>query len=273
MSVTVVPDAPTADARDASASDRELVVAWQHPNERTIYPIGVLRFQDREYSFRYVRAVLAVPDFRPLLGFGNLREVYTSGRLFPLFAQRALDPRRPDYERYVADLGLDPAEATPWEQITRSSGRRNGDTLQLFPVPQVVDGQVSCAFLVHGIRHMPQNRPILDGVAHAVSTEQIDQVLSGLAPGAPLDLVPEPTNASSHEAILVAARGVPVGYVPNLLVHDLHRLREVAEVRASVIRVNGPDAPSHLRVLAHLDAERAPGFTFFQGEDWQPLAS
>ncbi|MCR6492724.1 hypothetical protein [Cellulomonas sp. P24] len=247
-------------------------MAWQHPVDRGIHPIALLRHRGDEYSFRYVRAVLEVPDFRPLLGFGDLREVYTSDRLFPLFAQRALDPRRPDYQRYVSDLGLDPSDATPWEQITRSSGRRNGDTLQLFPVPHVVAGQVSCSFLVHGIRHLPENRPVFDGVPHPVTAGQIGDVLDGLVPGAPLALVPEPTNANNPEAILVVAGEVPVGYVPDLLVRDLHRLREVTQVHASVIRVNGPDAPSHLRVLAELAAERAHGFEFFQDPRWAPLA-
>lgn len=271
MSVTVVSDAPRVDVAGSPTSHRELVVAWQHPDERLIRPIGLLRYQDGEYTFRYIRAVLSAPGFRPLLGFGDLGEVYTSRRLFPLFAQRVMDARRPDYERYVTELGLDPAETSPWEQLIRSSGRRSGDTLQLFPVPHVVGGRVSCSFLVHGIRHIPENQPVFDGVAHPVTAEQIDQVLARLEPAAPLDLEPEPTNAGNHEAILVVALGVPVGYVPDLLVHDLHRLREVAEVRASVIRVNGPDAPSHLRVLAQLDAEGAEGFAFFQGEDWLPL--
>lgn len=66
-------------------------------------------------------------DFRPLLGFPDLRGSYSSDELFPLFAQRAMDPRRPDYQRYVERLGLE-GEPGPWMQISRSQGRRQSRT-------------------------------------------------------------------------------------------------------------------------------------------------
>lgn len=271
MSATAALEASWADAADSHTSSRELVVAWQHPTDRTIHPIGLLRSDGDVYSFRYIRAVLTVPGFRPLLGFGRLDEVYVSDRLFPLFAQRAMDPRRSDYTRYVTELGLDPADATPWEQITRSTGRRNGDTLQLFPVPREVAGRIACSFLVHGVRHMPENDLVVDGDACSVTAADIERLLGNLSSGAVLSLVPEPTNARNAEAILVVAQGVPFGYVPDLLVHDLHRLMALADVRASVLRVNGLDAPAHLRVLAEFHASGAGGFRFFADERWLPL--
>ena len=272
MSVTVVSEAPGSPGTASRTRHQELVVAWQHPDDRAIYPVGLLRYADGEYSFRYVRSVLSVPAFRPLLGFANLNHVYTSRRLFHLFAQRAMDPRRPDYVRYVTDLGLDPTDATPWEQITRSNGRRNGDTLQLFPVPQVTDGHVSCSFLVHGLRHVPENMPIMNGAPREVSADQIESALGKLVPGSALALVPEPTNTHNPEAILVVADDIPLGYVPDLLAHDLHRLRAIAHPRTTVFQVNAPDAPSHLRVLVKLEADQVGGFQFFQGARWTPLA-
>ncbi len=271
MSLTVAPEAPGSTPAPTHSGHRALVVAWQHPDDRSIYPIGMLRRDGTEYSFRYIRAVRAAPGFRPLLGFGYLDRVYTSDRLFLLFAQRAMDSRRPDYVRYVSELGLDPSEASPWEQITRSSGRRQGDTLQLFPVPQVVNGRVWCSFLVHGMRHIPENDLVLRGSAHPVTAEQIERTMDRLTPGSHLDLVPEPTNQRNPEAIVVMAGDTPLGYVPDLLVHDLHRLRAITDVRASVIRTNGPEAPSHLRMLASLAAESVAGFEFFEDERWLPL--
>ena len=111
---------------------RRLVVAWQHPEERSIQPVGLLTWDGIGFKFAYIRNVLSVRDFRPLLGFEDLYRSYYSEDLFPLFAQRAMDPRRPDYQRYVQTLGLE-GDPSPWEQIARSQGRREGDTIQLFP--------------------------------------------------------------------------------------------------------------------------------------------
>src|SRR6266566_5922475 len=74
---------------------RRLVVAWQHPVDRSIEPIGFLANDGAIYRFTYIRNALKVKDFRPLLGFADLRCSYSSENLFPLFAQRAMDPRRP----------------------------------------------------------------------------------------------------------------------------------------------------------------------------------
>ncbi len=273
MSTTAVRDARALDHDAARASTRrELVVAWQHPDERSISPVGLLTVDASGYTFRYVRHVTTLAGFRPLLGFGRLDQVYQSPRLFPLFAQRAMDPRRPDYERYVTELGLDPQETTPWEQISRSTGRRQGDTLQLVPVPHAVDGRVTCPFLVHGIRHMPTNPLMLHGEPRPVTFEEVEHALAELQPGAELSLAPEPTNAKNPEAIMVVAGRTPVGYVPDLLVHDLHRLMEITRVTASVIRVNPSDAPAHLRMLAELRAFGTGDFEFFQDDRWQPVA-
>src|SRR5690349_10311154 len=116
---------------------RRLVVAWQHPDKRSIEPVGFLSYDGDRYRFGYIRNALTVEDFRPLFGFGKLDVSYEADDLFPLFAQRAMDPRRPDYQRYVRRLGLE-GEPTPWEQNARSQGHREGDTIQLFPEPVTI---------------------------------------------------------------------------------------------------------------------------------------
>ena len=109
-----------------------LVVTWQHPNERGIQPIGFLSYDGHTYRFSYIRNALYVKDFRPMLGFGRLDQAYESRELFPFFAQRVMAVRRPDYESYVKQLGLE-GQPDPWEQITRSQGHRHGDSFQLLP--------------------------------------------------------------------------------------------------------------------------------------------
>ncbi len=266
--------AAASEPRSRSAETaRRLVVAWQHPVDRSIEPVGFLSYDGRVYEFRYIRNALQVKDFQPLLGFGDLRRSYASEELFPLFAQRAMDPRRPDYQRYVDRLGLE-GDPGPWEQIARSEGRREGDTIQLFPEPVVHGGELECLFLVHGIRHVHEKPKILNGHAIEVTREQVEVVLARLHRGDVLGLVPEPQNEWNRLAVLVTgAPQMPVGWVPDLLLEDLHRLLQRAHVTVTAEHVNGPDAPSHMRLLARLRAAPAGSFRFFTGERWALLAT
>jgi hypothetical protein len=72
--------------------------------------------------------------------------------------------------------------------------------------------------------------------------------------------------------IVMGPRQVPIGWVPNLLVADLHRLLARASVSVAVEQVNGPDAPFHMRLLARLRAVPAGDFRFFSDMLWEPLA-
>ena len=253
---------------------QRLVVAWQHPVDRSIEPVGFLSFDGHAYRFGYIRNALSVRGFRPLLGFEDRERTYSAEDLFPLFAQRAMDPRRPDYQRYVGRLGLEGEQPGPWEQIARSQGRRQGDTLQLFPEPVVHGDELTCLFLVHGIRHVHEEPKVLNGKTIEVTNAQIEQALARLRRGDLLAFVPEPMNIKNPQAVIVmGSPSVPVGWVPNLLVADLHRLLSRADTSVTVAQVNGPDAPSHMRLLARLRAAPAGDFRFFTDPLWEPLAS
>lgn len=251
---------------------RRLVVTWQHPADRNIEPVGFLDYDGQCYRFGYIRHALSVKDFRPLLGFRDLHRAYSSEALFPLFAQRVMDPRRPDYQRYVERLGL-PEEASPWEQITRSQGRRQGDTIQLLPQPTTDGETLTCLFLVNGVRHVPDEPLVLDGRPIEVTREQVETALSRLHPGDALQLVREPANKHNPLALLVMApAATPVGWVPNLMVEDMRKLVARADVSVVAEHINGPDAPWHLRLLARLTARGAGDFRFFTGEQWDLLS-
>lgn len=250
---------------------RRLVVTWQHPDERLIEPIGKLDYDGHCYRFGYIRHVLQVKNFRPLLGFRNLYRQYTSDQLFPFFAQRVMDPRRPDYHRYVQRLGL-PDDASPWEQIARSQGRRQGDTIQLLPEPINDHGVIVCRFLVNGVRHVPGPSRILDGRPIQVDRNQVEAALRDLRPGDSLDIAREADNPVNKLALMVMAGSTtPVGWIPNLMLEDMHRLMSRAKVTVTADHINGPNAPWHLRLLALLTGHDAGQFRFFTGEKWEPL--
>jgi hypothetical protein len=262
--------APSAPTGRSNTVTRRLVVAWQHPDRRLIEPVGFLTYDGRVYRFSYIRNAFSVDGFQPLLGFPNLHGDYSSEDLFPLFAQRAMDPRRPDFESYLKRLGLE-GEQGPLEQIARSQGRRQGDTIQLLPVPKAHGDEVTFLFLVNGVRHVPDRALVLDDRKIHATREQVEEALKQLKRGDVLGLVRESQNPVNPLAVVVTASLVPVGWVPDLLVEDLQRLMNRAKATATVEHMNGRDAPWHLRLLARFRASPATGFQFFAGDRWQPL--
>jgi hypothetical protein len=258
------------DRVSAAATPRQLVVTWQHPIDRTISPVGMLSFDGHNYRFHYLRNALQVTGFRPFLGFPDLQGQYSSDTLFALFAQRAMTPRRPDFTRWVERLGL-PEDASPWEQITRSGGSRKGDTIQLFPVPTVANGRLECDFLVHGMRHIAGRPAALGGNVISVTRDELERELAALAAGDALRLQDEPTNASNPLAILTTTEAnVPLGWVPNLLVEEVHRIPNHQRANVTALAVNGAEAGWHLRLLAHLSVAVPAGFEVFADDRWQP---
>jgi hypothetical protein len=259
MSVSTASTRGVTAQADQAAMPR-LAVAWQHPENRQIVPVGLLWKDDSAFHFRYVRNALNVPDFGPLLSFPDIRRQYSSTRLFPLFSQRVMDPRRPDYERYVQTLDL-ALDATPWEQLTRSEGRRAGDAIMVFPEPRVeADGATRCNFLVHGVRHILSRDP------------GAEDTLRRLAAGDKLRLVLNESNPVNANAIYTAsADDAPLGWVPDLLLDYVHLVRTSAPYDLRVRHVNGPDAPVHYRLLASLCGRVPAGFTPFSSGIWEPL--
>jgi hypothetical protein len=253
--VQVRPTSP-AETEDSVQTVNRLVVAWQHPQSRVIAPVGLLEHRnDAGYRFRYLERALAVPDFQPFLGFPDLHRSYESARLFPIFAQRIMSPKRPDFPRYLRHLHLED-DATPWEQMARSEGRRTGDTVQVFPIPPVfADGSTTCRFLVHGIRHVNGG------------------VLPQLTRGERLILRKDRDNPVNPAALLVCSgMGERLGYVPDLLLDYVYAVQSQGPSDVFVDNVNGPDAPVHLRLLARLSGAVPAGYRPMAGPGWETLA-
>jgi hypothetical protein len=239
-----------------SAVLRRLLVAWQHPTSRVIAAVGVLAQRAEGYSFGYLRRAEHVDGFLPFLGFPDLHRTYLSARLFPLFRQRVMDPRRPDYIHYLETLGLD-EDAAPMEVLERSAGVRKGDAIMLFPEPRIEpNGATRCFFLVHGVRHM----------AKFGAESQI----AALVPGDPLFLQPQPTNDYNPKALVVTTTsGQPLGYIPDLLLDYVHEVLRKGEPTLTVERTNGADAPWHLRLFVRFSGRVSSGYEPFSGPEWE----
>lgn len=237
------------------AMETELLVIWQQPTSRAMIPVGVLTFDGETYTFVYLPNAADIAEFRPLIGFRDLSKTYESDELFPLFRERVLDPTRPDFFRVIDELSLDPASATPWEQLVRSGGASEGDTLQVIPFPRETSGGWMCTALVAGVRYLGKKSVETEhGVVQSYSGDELEIVLRGLEIGQQLKIVAEIGNTYNPEAqLLFTAAGELVGYVPDWLAKLMApSLAAGIDGRAIIERVNGPSAGWHLRVLVNL---------------------
>lgn len=232
---------PESAAKEASI---ELLVAWQDPQTRRYHAVGVLsRALSGTYRFRYLDGAHKLDSFLPFLGFSALDRDYTSPHLFPLFAERVLDESRPDRMTLFEALDLVDT-AGPMEFLSRSGGRRAGDTIELLPIPTIADGHTSCVFLVHGVRYQPG------------ASEAIDR----LTPGQALDLEPEPDNEHDPHAVLVSRDGTRLGWVPNPLLDYVRAVMSTGDPRLTVVRANPPGLGHHMRLLVRIEGRLPEGY-------------
>ncbi len=258
---------------DASSDVRELLVLWQHPETREIIPIGRLTQTEDGFLFRYTRAASEIDGFRPLPGLGPIGTETRSDTLPAIFRLRVMDSERADYGRYIATLGLEPSTATPWEQIVQSGGDRAGDTLQFMEVPRAANGLAHTRFLVNGVRHIHERPRVIHGQEVWTTQEEQEAALAGLMPGDPVQLVPEDSNEHDASATLVSRSGVLLGWVPRVLSPSVRELLEYGPLHATVVRINGPQTPAHLRLVVELRADVPTGFVFDRDGRWEALST
>ena len=256
-----------------SSAVRVLLVLWQNPVSRAIVPVGRFSVEGDEYRFAYVKNA-ADSGMRPLLGFPSFDEQYRSHRLPLLFAQRVLDPARPDLARIIAELGL-ARDATPWEQIVRTGGSRHGDTIQVMELPSVIGGTARARFFINGIRHIPGRPRVCEGSQFLCSKEEQDHALARVAVDSTLVLLREDDNPEDPDALLVVFEGVPLGYVPRFLSSDVRRLVRLAPGQLAVrcVEAGGPHVPAHMRLVVELECRAPAHFSFDPEGAWRPTAA
>lgn len=259
-------------APDTDSSVHELLVLWQHPDTRRIHPIGRFCFDGTEYTFDYTQHAGNIANFRPLPGLPLVPDTYRASRMPTLFRQRTMSSHRPDFASAMADLGISPDMATPWEQIVHSGGRRAGDTLQFMQMPAIRAGRLHARFLTNGIRHVPVGGAInLDGTPHRVSSEEHERVLSSLVVGQSVEILPERNNPEDENSMVVTSQGVPLGWAPRVLSEGLRALGVTeGSGRTTVVRTAGPTAPPHVRLVIDVEADAPIGFSFDRAGDWDP---
>ncbi len=226
-------------------SERTLYLAWQDKaRSRRWFPIGRLDadVERPQYRFRYIGGAEQAKEtagFPLLIEFPELKADYRSPRLFPVFQNRVMNRRRPDFTDYLRSLDLPPM-ADPVEILAANGGSRMTDTYEVFPkLVKRADGSFTCRFFLHGWRHV-----------NASAQARIDQ----LATGEELYVTLELTNPVSTMAVQIQTTDYHmVGWAPRYLVADLvQAMAESPKYAAQVVLVNPQPAPSKQRVLIEM---------------------
>ena len=242
-------------------SERTLFLAWQDVESRQWFPVGRLDADagNAAYRFRYVggaeRAQRRV-GFPGLLEFPDLHGDYRSRELFPIFQNRVMNRKRPDFADYVRGLGL-PDDADSIAILSANGGRRQTDSYEVFPkIEPDADGRLQWRFFLHGSRH--------------VDVED-RQRIERLRPRESLLVTLDRNNPATDLAVEIRTKdNGMVGWAPDYLARDL-AAAETADCQAEVVRVNPRSTPWNHRVLIEVRG-RLPDHEPMSGDDFKPLA-
>jgi len=250
---------------------KSLYLAWQAPKDspqsRAWFPIGRLdsgeeSIGDPAYRFRYTQGALTAHKelgFDPLMSFPEFEHDYQSSKLFPLFHNRVLSPKRSDFPEYIDWLGLTKEEADPISILSVSGGARVTDNLQTIPkASKAPDGSFHLRFFSHGLRYL-----------NLASQERALR----LKPDEPLRIMVELNNPATRLAIPILTEDyVMVGWAPRYLVDDLTRcIPQAPEIKAKVIKVNRDNAPLNQSLLVEYAGRAPDGADLMSSPDFQPI--
>ncbi len=237
-----------------------LFLAWQSSVDHSWHVIGRLDQTEKGYRFVYTAGVKEAHSFLPLLGLSDINKIYESNQLFPIFSNRLLSPRRPEYEDFVRWLDLDVEHVTAMDMLARSEAIKVTDTFQVFPdvrSNEYGDGEV--VFLVHGASH----------------TWQAEELRQHLQVGDELRLLLDKQNPRDTSAVMICSDNpsAVVGYLPRYLATGFSELLDKRPGSLSIkIKQINQDAPRVYQILCSLSYRDGIGNrSIFDGADFQPL--
>lgn len=224
-------------------NNKKLYLAWQAPDTRDWHVVGSLSELDTGFSFNYTKGAAASSYFIPFSGMEDLGKTYVSTELFPLFKNRLLSERRPEYPKFIKWLALDAAnDLSPLDILGRSGGIRGTDQLQTFQRIQLDDeGHFEHFFFSHGISYLNQSA---------------QDRISNLEKGEKLYLCLDCQNEHDSNAVLVRTQSPTeiVGYCPRYLAKDITTLLRYDDSCISLsVEVIDKEAPSNYRLMLKLE--------------------
>jgi hypothetical protein len=223
---------------------KALFVAYQDPRTRQWAPVGKLTRTTEGYRFAYTNGAKRFSDFVPFGRMTDIRGVYQSTELFPLFSNRILPKNRPEYREYLGWLGLSDAAHDELEELSRTGGLRVTDSLELIPCPEpTASGTYEAYFFCRGLRHAtPESR---------IRADELEK-------GDRLFLMRDLQNRQDPAALAIRTDDPisVIGYTPRYFVKDFAALLKASDggaVKVTVEQVN-LTAPAQYRILCRITA-------------------
>ncbi len=237
-------------------------LAWPAPETREWHVVGLLGQRQKEYTFNYTVGALSSSKFIPFSGMEDLEKIYVSTDLFPLFKNRLLSNRRPEYPRFIKWLRLADEDVNPINILGRSGALRSTDQLQMFKRIEIEkDGCFEHIFFAHGLSHLP-----------ASASER----LSNLTDGEQLYLCLDCQNPFDKNAVLIRANNPAeiVGFCPRYIAKDIGEfLLNVNSIVTFHVEALSNNAPANYQLMCKIrgkvDAELAN--SFMNRQEFQPI--
>jgi hypothetical protein len=244
--------------------NRSVYLAWQAPTTRYCHVVGMLTERADCYTFAYTAGAAKLDKFIPFSGMENLTRQYISKALFPLFKNRVLSAKRPEYPHFIQWLGLDQQDASPVAILERSGGLRGTDKLQVFKRFEIDgEGCFDYNFFAHGL-----------GCLSASAASRV----AGLAIGQQLFLCPDPQNSHDEHALIIRAESPAeiIGYCPRFLAKSISILLGQGPdcVQVTVAGLSD-DAPANYKLLCKAAGRIAPDAVagFMADDEFRVLAA
>ena len=219
-------------------NNKIVYLAWQAPDTKDWHVVGSLTEDVEGYVFRYTMGANKSEKFIPFSGMERLDRTYVSKELFPLFKNRVLSPKRPEYPHFLQWLGLASGELNPIAILERSGGLRGTDKLQVFKRFEIqADGSYDYTFFAHGLGYL------------AASAQAR---IASLSKDERLYLCPDVQNDHDDQAIIIRAESPAeiVGYCPRYLAKSFLKLLKLGEPGMKVqVETLSDQAPANYRLL------------------------
>ena len=238
----------------------KIFLVWQDPKERSWHTVGRLTQEQDLFVFDYTQGAKN-DSFIPFSGMEKLDITYKSDKLFPLFANRLLSERRPEYKMLLSWLGLSEDNKSPLQVLAKTGGVKSTDNLQIFPeVAPSQNNRFEIDFFVHGVRYI---------------SDSARQRIKELKAGDQLFFMKDIQNPVDRLALAIRTGDTPeiVGYCPRFLAHGLSDLTmdNHAELSLSVAKVN-QDAPLYYQLMCKLKVCSNKAVTMFNGKEFQTIS-
>jgi len=235
----------------------KLILTWRNPESRLWVPVAQLSHSNGKYIFNYTNGA-KTDNFMTFGNMVKLDNTYQSDELFPLFKNRLLSKSRPEYDDYMGWLDIDSNDITPMNELSKSSGIRATDSLQIFPIPEKnAENKYEVYFFAHGLSHMAKT--CIDRIKLLEKNDK-------------LFLMQDIQNEYDPLALVLRTDEPPemVGYCPAFFVKDFNKLIQLNDkenVKVTIEKVN-PEAPIQYRLLCKLTTSWPEGFLPFDDEEY-----